>query len=375
MVHAVQPRCAGGAIGACNDGFVTKISPQGKIVYSTFLGGKSEDLPAAIALDSYDDVYVAGSTKSPDFPTVKAVQPQIGGGGPAYDGFVSKLSANGRRLLYSTFLGGYQEDRVSAITVDKLGEAYITGGTESPHFRTSAGAVQPRFVGGDCYFFRCSDAFVVKLGTAGRFLAGTFLGSPSDDRGNAITLDHLGNVYVAGYTDNAQFPSTKLVIPSSKPLCGSESVVGTCAAAFVIEMSPRLKRLVYSRLLSGDGADSARSIAVNWPGNAVVGGYTESTNFPVVQPSQAASGGGPCVEVKGAEVPCDGFLAVIGPQNKSLRFSTYLGGNGSDEVAGLVLDGHGSAFLAGTTSSTNLVAGSRGPFPKVFLARVQELYR
>jgi hypothetical protein len=114
---------------------------------------------------------------------------------------------------------------------------------------------------------------------------------------------------------------------------------------------------------------------VNAAGNVVVVGYTESTNFPTVDPVQAATGGGECSEVKGATVPCDGFVAIIAPHNRSIRFSTYLGGNGSDVISSVALDGHGNAYLAGTTASSNFPSSTTITLPKVFLARVDGLYR
>jgi len=371
-VRAYQSRCGGSPGAACNDGFIAKVDSRGTLIYSSFLGGRGPDSPSSIALDRQGDIYVAGQTRSPDFPVTHALQPRLRGGA---DGFVTKLDPNGRRLLYSTYLGGTKDDRIAGIAVDRSGEAYVAGTTDSPDLRMSPHSVQRHFIGGDCTFYRCRDAFVIKLGTAGRFLTGTFLATPADDAANAITLDGAGNVYVAGSTGSARIPSVRAMPPLHKILCGSEGAVAPCESAYVVELARGLGRLLYSRILAGNGLDSANALAVNATGNVVVAGYTESSNFPTVSPVQAASGGGQCPEAKGNVVPCDGFVAVIGPLNSRVRFSTYLGGNEWDTITSLALNGHGTVFLAGTTMSTNFATTAALSLPKAFLGRIDALYR
>jgi Beta-propeller repeat len=368
-VRPLQAHCRAPNPKSCSTGFVTKIDPKGNIAYSTFLGGKGPDYPSAIVVDAAGEAYVAGETKSPNFPTVHAVQPHLRG--PS-DGFVAKIDAAGKHSLYSTYLGGSKDDSINGLAVDRLGQAYLTGTTDSKDFRTSPRAVQSNFVGGNCNFFACGDAFVVKLGTVGRFLAGTFIGTPADEAGNGVAVDTRGNVYAAGYTGSARIPATRAAPPTGKALCGSEGDVLACESAFVVELTPRLDRLIYSRDLAGNGLDTVDGIAVDTHGAAVIGGYTESDNFPVVNPIQPATGGGDCSEAKGNVVPCDGFVAVIAPGGGAITFSTYLGGNKEDLVAAVATDGRGNTLVAGTTWSPNFPSGGATTLslPKVFLARI-----
>jgi hypothetical protein len=191
-----------------------------------------------------------------------------------------------------------------------------------------------------------------------------------------VVLDGANTVYVAGFTGNSQIPAATAEPPTGKTPCGSEGDVLPCESAFVVALSPQLSRLEYSRILAGDGLDTADDLAVNALGNVVVAGYTESTNFPTVDPVQPATGGGACSEAKGVSVPCDGFIAIVGPHDSALRFSSYLGGDRQDQVDSLALDGHGNAYLTGTTWSPNFPSATPTlSRPKVFLARIDGLYR
>lgn len=368
-VNALQRRC-GGPRGGCVDGFAAKIDPRGRVVYSTYLGGSGDDHPSSVAVDRNGDAYVAGSTTSRDFPLRHPMQSRPHG---ESEGFVARLSASGRRLVYSTYLGGSRHEAASAIAVNRLGEAFVVGSTDSPDFRTSAHALQPKFVGGNCAFFGCDDAFVTKLGAAGRFLAGTFLATRANDLANAVTVDGNGNVYVGGSTGAARIPSGQETVTTGKNYCGEEGDIFPCQSAYVAEMSPRLDRLVYSMMLSGNGLDRVDGLAVTADGALAVGGYTESTNFPTVNPTQPGNGGGECSEGKGGSAPCDGFVAVVTPGGRARWFGSYVGGNGQDDVTSVALDPQGSLVIAGTTWSGNLTSQNNSPplqAPRVFLGRI-----
>lgn len=367
-VHPLQARCAGPR-GLCMDGFVVKLDPQGRVVYSTYLGGAQEDHPTGIAVDPRGDAYVAGYTYSANFPTVRAMQPHLRGHS---DGFVAKIDPSGRRLLYSTYLGGSSEDGASGIAVDRLGQAYISGTTVSPDFRTSRRSFQSRVPGGNCGFFPCEHGFLVKLGTAGRFLAGTFVGTPSGEVVNAVALDASGDAYVVGTTRSTGIPGSTVVGPGDKTLCGANGDMSPCNSAFATELTPWLDHKVYGLVLSGNGEDSAGAVAVDGQGQAVIGGSTYSSDFPTVNPIQAHSGGGECPVGRGGSSSCDGFVAAIVPQGRAVTFSTYLGGDGQDEVDSLALDRRGSVLVAGFTSSTTLAPGVSRPRSAgtIFLGRI-----
>ncbi len=189
------------------DAFITKLGASGAaLAYSTFLGGSSGDAGEGIAVDGLGAAYITGSSfdGTTDLPTTPGAFDQIHNGGG--DAFVTKLSASGDALTYSTFLGGNGYDPGRALTVDGSGSAIITGETEdaATDFPTTTGAFDSTHNGE-------YDAFVAKLGTDGAALVdSTFLGGSNFDRGEAVAVDGGGATYVTGTTaDGATgFPTT-----------------------------------------------------------------------------------------------------------------------------------------------------------------------
>lgn len=148
--------------------------------YSTYLGGSGFDLGAGIALDAAGNMYVTGSTKSNDFPGVTATSLQPGNAGDS-DAFVAKINNAGSAFVYSTYLGASGDDQASRIAVDTAGEAVIAGGTCSPAFPVTAGALATVSPGADCGTF-LYDTFVAKLNPLGSALVySTFLGGEGND--------------------------------------------------------------------------------------------------------------------------------------------------------------------------------------------------
>jgi hypothetical protein len=148
----------------CADAFITKLNPTGSgLVYSTFLGGNNEDEGSGIVVDTAGNAYLTGFTSSTNFPLMNPLQGTFGGG-PA-DAFVTKLNAAGSGLVYSTYVGGLNNDQGAGIATDAAGNAYVTGDTNSANFPTTPGAFQPTFGGGTCGTLAapCPDAFVVKV--------------------------------------------------------------------------------------------------------------------------------------------------------------------------------------------------------------------
>ena len=262
------------------DAFVTKLDPTGStLVYSTYLGGSlggsggDFEEGFAIAVDAAGSAYVTGSTNSRNFPTTPgAFQTIFGGCGtcdfPSADAFVTKLNATGTALVYSTFLGGSDEDLGFGIAVDSNGSAYVTGATASGNFPTTPGAFQTSFGG-------TFDAFVTKLNATGSALGySTYLGSSGDDFGAGIAVDAAGNTYVTGATESADFPVT---VGAFQPGFGGNF------DAFVTKLDTTKTgsdSLVYSTFLGGTGLDDGFAIAVDAAGNAYVTGDTNSPDFP-----------------------------------------------------------------------------------------------
>lgn len=318
--NALQDNLSGGGCA-----FISKLNSTGTgLLFSTYLGGSAGSNGGGIAVDSSGNVYVTGSTSSLDFPLVNAVQSTFGG---LTDVFVTKLNTTGSAILYSTYLGGSASDDGRAIGVDSVGNTYVAGPTTSFDFPT-VNALQPTFGG-------VFDAFVAKLTVTGPTLAySTFFGGISSDvvNGNCLKVDGAGNVYVAGETFSADFPTTPGAFQTT--FSGSE-------AAFAFKLNPAGSAIVYSTYLGGNSGDSrADGIAVNSSGDAYVAGRTRAHDFPTINALQATKSG---IE--------DAFITKIDPSGSALIFSTFLGGSSFDASNGIAIDASENIYITGETTS------------------------
>lgn len=275
-VNPIQGVYSGGP-GA--DAFVTKINAAGSaLVYSTYLGGNGGNGFTAgfsIAVDSAGSAYLTGQTRATNFPTANAIQATFGGGFPDGDAFVTKLNAAGSALVYSTYLGGGDNDIGFEIALDSAGSAHVAGVTRSANFPT-ANAFQSTLKG-------TSDAFVTKLNAAGTaFNYSTYLGGTTDDSGNGIAVDSAGNTYVAGSTSSTDFP---LVNPAQGTFGGTFDI-------FLTRLNAAGTALTYSTYFGGSDGDTALSVVVDSANSMYITGRTASTNFPTLNPSQSTNAGG-----------------------------------------------------------------------------------
>ncbi len=311
------------------DGFVTKLNPSGSsLIYSTFLGGSGDDVCEGVAVDGSGAAYVTGFTSSSDFPwTGNAFDRTYNG---VCDAFVTKLSGEGTTYVYSTYLGGSDEDDGWDIKVDGSGSAYVVGSTRSANFPTTASAFDSSYDGGT------SDGFVARVRSDGAALAySSFLGGAGDDAAYGIAVDAGHSVYVTGRTYSADFPTTGGAFDMT--LHGTSD--GFVTKLNLTNGAPP----IYSTLLGGATDDGSFGIAVDAGGNAYVSGWTESADFPVTQGVYDSS----------LEGTRDAFVTKLNPNGATLSYSTLLGG-GDWDVGGLIgLDGSGAAYVAGTTRSAD----------------------
>jgi len=233
-------------------------------------------------------------------------------------------------LDYSTYLGGsggsYIDDRGYAIVVDDFGAAYVTGYTRSTDFPT-VNPYQGTLTGSHA-------VFVTKFSPDGSSLVySTYLGGGLDDRGIAIAIDGSGAAYVTGWTQSLDFPTTV------NPFQADQGSID----AFVSKLSSSGSSLVFSTYLGGGDMDQANGIVVDGSGMVYVSGSTSSTNFPTLNPYQGTFQGN----------WWDGFVTKFSSSGNSLVYSTYLGGDSTDLIEGMVVNGSGEAFVVGHTHSTN----------------------
>jgi Secretion system C-terminal sorting domain/Beta-propeller repeat len=318
--------------------FVTKLHPDSSVlIYSTIIGGDLEDFGLGIAVDTAGYVYVTGETQSGDFPTLNAIQPDLGGDlWIDSDAYISKLDPYGS-LVYSTYLGGEGNDIGYDIAVDLSGNAYITGKTISWEFPVE-NAYQDSLAILDIFTWG-SDAFVSKLNSDGSaFIFSTYLGGGGGDEGRAITLDINRNIYLAGQTGSSDYYITP----------GAYQTELTVGGAFITKMNAQGTDIVFSTFLTGGNDPNfsnvswGTGIAVNEIGEVYVVGETFSPDFPDTNAVQPKIGGAK-----------DGFVTKFSADGSSLVFSTFLGGTEYEQNLKIALDSEGNAFVTGKTNSTN----------------------
>lgn len=326
--------------------FVTKLNAAGTaLIYSTYLGGSGSNYGVGIAVGPTGNAYVTGSTYSLDFPvtcgafqTTKNSTTQN-----SSTPFVTKLSAAGDSLIYSTYLGAKDApysgkgDVSQAIAVNAAGNAFVTGYTYSADFPVTAGAFQTTFAGSSGGF--SSNAFVTELNQTGAGLQySTYLGGSgaSGDFGNAIAIDASGDAFVSGSTSSANFPVTAGALQTS--LHGTTN-------AFVTEMNPTGTKELFSTYLGGSSGDSAQAIAVDSTGFAYVAGYTHSSDFPTTSGVLETS-------TDWDNSPPQGFVAKLNLGGTALEYSTYLEGQ-QTTVTSLAVDTGGTVYVTGTSPTAN----------------------
>ncbi len=354
----------GSAYLEIGDAFLAKFNSSGGLSYVTYLGGSSDDIATALAVDSNGNVYLTGITASTDFPTLNGFQKYGGSGGNSFfdsgdggDAFVAKFTSAGA-LVYSSYLGGSQDDAGLAIAVDGAGNAYVAGSTLSPDFPAS-GAYQTAFGGTSSAFINANgyvgvhtgDAFVAKISSTPQLLAATYLGGNLDDAADTIALDSSGNVWVGGNTNSGNFPVVNAfqgTFGGNSP--GTLQPVAILGDGFVSELNSGLTGLLYSTFLGGSNDDMVTALAVSG-GSAYITGLTVSPNFPT---TTGAAYKGPTTLGPGrTAVIGDAFLAKLNPSGKTLTYSTLLGGSDNDAATALAVDSNGNAYITGVTTSAN----------------------
>ncbi len=328
--RAITPGIAGDTIyapfasGGAIDDLLLSGQRASDLLYATFLGGGEGDWANEVAVDATGNAYVAGSTRSSDFPTTPGAYDTTHN--ESTDAFVARLNPSGSDLLYATFLGGDGSDYGDGVAVDATGNAYVTGSNGSSDFPTTSGAYDTTHNGG-------ADVFVSKLNPSGSdLLYATFLGGGGDDRGKGIAVDGSGSAYVTGWTFSPDFPTT----PEAY-----DTTYNGWYDAFVARVNPSGSALLYGTFLGGGGWDGGNDIAVDGPGNAYVVGWTASSDFPTTSGAYDTTHNG----------SVDAFVARVNPSGSDLFYATFLGAGDGDDGLGIAVDGSGNAYVTGSTSS------------------------
>lgn len=306
-----------------SDAFVIKLAADGSALeYATFLGGRSFEMGTGIDVNKQGEVFVTGFTFSHDFPTLNPLQEKIHG---RSDAFISRLTADGKALSYSTYLGGKKIDIAAAIAVNNADEASITGFTFSKDF--------PLINERQSEYKGKGDTFVTKLTAEGTNLEfSTYWGGKRWDQGKGIALDESGRSYITGYTWSNDFPTVK----------SFQSKRGGQGDGFISQFAEDGSTVGYSTYLGGKKDDQGFAIDVNSAGAAFVTGYTRSSDFPVLNPLQAERS-------KRSDV----FITALKPKGEALIYSTYFGGQKEETGTAITVDNYGNTYIIGETISTD----------------------
>ncbi len=339
----------GFALGGYDHSRELVIDPS--VSYATYLGGTAEDDGYSIAIDGSGNAYVAGQTKSTDFPTVAGGHATTNAG--SFDVFVTKISADGSTLLYSTYVGGTSDDRGNAIALNASGNAFVAGVTSSTDFPTTSGARQTTYGG-------AGDAFVFELSSSGAALTySTYLGGSGAEVANGIAVDGSGNSYIVGETNSTDFPTHNAM----------KSILTGVSNGFVTKLNSTGNALVYSTYLGGSN-DFATAVAVDSSDDAYVTGATQNASFPTTA--------GAFQTTCGTSANCNGglpdaFVSVFKPDGSGFVYSTFLGGGNTDQGLAIAVDAAGNAYVAGLTES-NTDFPTKAPLQNVFGGGIQDAF-
>lgn len=370
VAHPLQKN-DGGSSDFPQDAFVAKISADGStLLYATYLGGEFEEIAHGIAVDSAGDAYVAGQTDSADFPvTIDAANVSCGGDGQCgasfnpgglivTNGFLTKLNPAGSAIVYSTFIGFYENVIAYAVAVDQNQNAYVVGSTTdniAPTVTITPPATGPPdfpISDGVGYAGGVTDAFLMKINSTGNsILYSTYVGGFAEDAAYGVAVDKTnGNAFVTGLTLSSNYPTSAGAF---------QPTFGGAGDAFFTEFNTNIQApnsRLYSTFLGGPGLDQGNGIALDAADNAYIAGGTSSTGLgPSLGPAD-------CAPVGLTTCQGDAFVAEFNPTlagAASRVFFTYLGGSLNDSAAGVALDPLGEIFVTGSTVSPDFpVAGA-----------------
>jgi hypothetical protein len=333
-------------VDAC-DGFVAWLNAAGsQLEYGSYLGGSREDAATAVALAPGSGViYVGGYTFSPDFPIAgTAAQPKLNG---SSNGFLSAIDVRSGRLLYSTYIGGTGNDRVTGIAVGPSGTVYVSGVTESRNWPNTHLARLGEL--------GATDGFVIKLDPTGKKRPfGIRFGGSGQETVASIDLDLHGDIYVAGSTDSPNFP-----------VVGAD--LRKVGGAFVVKINGQFAGnqagAMWSRRLGGHGDDSLLSVSAGMPGSVFVSGGSGSQDFPTTS-------GAIYRRIEASNEPT---LIRLRASDGRIQFATFVGGRHkpaswyNDYASGVFANANGDVYVAGGTLDDRLPVshGALQPRPKV----------
>ena len=303
--------------GGNQDAFCAKLSKDGEVIWSTYIGGNGDDYAQDLSIDSNGNIYLVGKTSSSQVIYNSLPQSQYGGG--TYDGFISRINAFGEIEKFS-FLGGSGTDDVKDLTTDEQGNIYICGNTAGVEAIASL-ATMP-------YFGGVSDAFVTRLNDELELTWAEYVGGAGSDLFNSIDLDTAGNIVLGGNTNSGPIAF----------LSNSSALTPNNMEGMIVCFS-EMGTVLWSSFVNGSGIEAINDVHVDLFGNIYVGGTTDSGNLPVVEAFQSQISGG-----------IDAYMAQYSATG-DLKWQSFLGGTSNDWFSKMSSDRFGKVMIAGYTNS------------------------
>ncbi|MEI7801879.1 MAG: SBBP repeat-containing protein [Bacteroidota bacterium] len=306
--------------GDTDDFFITKLDPSGIPIWASFYGGNNLDGMRRIKLSHAGYLVASGYSMSTNFPMINPIQATNGG---SADAVIMKLSMNTGFPIFTTYYGGSGYDEPVGITLDNNNNIFVVGTTQSTNFPVS-NSYQSTLKG-------VSDIFVVKLNANLSVAWSTYIGSTDEDDGNGIAVDNSGSCFIVGTSLKGNYPR----------LNAWQNTIKLSSDAVISKLSST-GSLQWSTFAGGVGVEEGQAIAVDNSGNVLVTGYTLSPSFPLVNATQTIFGG-----------QRDAFILRF-TNNGICLLSTYYGGTGREQARSIAIDNNGSAYVIGSTGSTDL---------------------
>ncbi len=311
--------------GGSNDVFVCKLDNDlSSIIASTFIGGGDDDYGYDLTLDQAGNIFVTGRTESTDYPVIGGFDLNFNGG--FEDVFVSKLNNGLSALLASTYIGGSTDEGADAIITDDAGNVFISGFTYSDDFPTAGTPYDSTHNGS-------GDIFIAKFNNQLSILSSaTFIGGSNFEESHAIAIDSSQNLFIAGYTGSAEYPSTQGVFDST--FNGNHDVI-------ITKINNDLSEILASTFIGGAEDDDCYGLVIERAENVFITGISFSTDYPVTTNAFDDTHNG----------ERDIFVSRFSFDLSQLVESTYLGGIDNDWALDLAIDDAGSVFIGGGTYS------------------------
>jgi hypothetical protein len=302
--------------------FVAKISPDGKLLWSTFIGGTGKEYGRAIAIDAHRNVYVAGycEESGENFPLHNAWDSTFKGNCMA---FLTVINSDGKEWIYSTFLGGRGLDHAYDLCVDQEGKVYITGRTYSRDF-----PVKNAFDQKPSGPFK---AFVSSFSPEGKLVFSSYLGGNDEDKGWGVAIRKDGKLVLSGWTKSADFPLIKAIDTDFNKGFSKVYVALLCLDSH---------QLTYATFIGGSKDDVCRCMDLDSNDNIYIGGYTYSMDFPLHNAFDNSFAG-----------EFEGFVFRLSSSGDKLDFSSYYGGNNIEKVRAMKISTSDHIWLGGFTVS------------------------